>query len=289
VSRARPLIAFAGIVACALAIVGAGAVAPARSSTSTPYYYDVVELHWGNYWDAVPTGINNSGDVAGWGEKATNDGNNHAIRWHNGHGTDLGPIASSEFPTYQAKAINDAGQIAGASTFSMYAAEHATLWSNGNRKDLELGSGFEVDSGGNAINNSGVVAGYRRASGAVHATTWQGTARTDLGALAGGASEAYGINDRGEVVGRTDVTVANYRAFLWQKSQSGAGGQMVDLGTLPGDVGAEAYAINSRSQVVGESVAADRTTRAVLWEKLVVHQLQSIAQPSDADAVNSTT
>jgi probable HAF family extracellular repeat protein len=289
VSRARPLIAFAGIVACALALVGAGAVSPAASSTSAPYYYDVVELHYGNYSDAAPTGINSNGDVVGWAEKSTSNAADHAIRWHNGQGADLGPIAASEYPEYRAEAINDAGQVSGASTFSSYGAEHATLWSGGHRTDLDLGTGPSVESGGNAINNSGVVAGYRQASGTEHATTWLGAARTDLGTLAGGASEAYGINNRGEVVGRSDVTLPKFRAFLWQKSSSGSGGHMVDLGTLPGDVGAEAYAINSRSQVVGESVAADQTTRAVLWEKLVVHQLQAIAQPSDAAALNSTT
>jgi probable HAF family extracellular repeat protein len=69
----------------------------------------------------------------------------------------------------------------------------------------------------------------------------------DLGVLPGSdISEAYGINNRGEVVGRT-----NYSAFLWRN------GLLTNLG--PG----AAYGINDAGQVVGETSGI---THGFLWE-----------------------
>src|SRR3954447_2074857 len=73
---------------------------------------------------------------------------------------------------------------------------------------------------------------------------------TDLGTLPGGGysydSYAYGINDRGQVVGESRTASARAHAFLWQR------GKMRDLGTLSGH-NSYAYAINDLGQVVGFS------------------------------------
>src|SRR6516165_9664411 len=72
---------------------------------------------------------------------------------------------------------------------------------------------------------------------------------TDLGSLGAGASNAFGINDRGQVVGESNTTGLTH-AFLY------SGGQILDLGTLAvGTLGAESWAtgINNRGQVVGRS------------------------------------
>jgi len=74
---------------------------------------------------------------------------------------------------------------------------------------------------------------------------------TDLGALSGGASYAYGINSLGQVVGYSSTTTPAYadHAFLY------SGGVMTDLGTLGGTMGkgSRAYGINDSGQVVGMS------------------------------------
>src|SRR5205809_995323 len=65
----------------------------------------------------------------------------------------------------------------------------------------------------------------------------------DLGTLGGAYSQAFGINDGGQIVGASDTTGGANRAFLWQ------GGLMTDLGTLGGRDSA-AYGINAQGQVV---------------------------------------
>lgn len=67
---------------------------------------------------------------------------------------------------------------------------------------------------------------------------------TGLG-TAGGASEAFAVNDTGQVAGRY-ATGSGYQAFLWKD------GVMQGLGTLGGD-SSEAYGINDDEQVVGTS------------------------------------
>jgi probable HAF family extracellular repeat protein len=92
----------------------------------------------------------------------------------------------------------------------------------------------------------------------------------DLGILPGGAfSEAYAINDRGQVVGRSGTASGSVHAFLSQE------GVAVDLGTLPGGDYSEAYNINAKGQVTGASVTSgarcepapfNACTHAFLWE-----------------------
>jgi probable HAF family extracellular repeat protein len=88
----------------------------------------------------------------------------------------------------------------------------------------------------------------------------------DLGALptsldALERSEAYAINDLGQIVGNSSAT-NSYRAVQW--STQSAGSQMTDLGVLPDMRSAQAFALNDRGQTVGISVNGDRQ-RAFLW------------------------
>lgn len=68
----------------------------------------------------------------------------------------------------------------------------------------------------------------------------------DLGTLGGSESYAYGINDRGQVVGYSETKSGDKHAFLY------ADGVMRDLGTLGGK-NSYAYGINNHGQVVGSS------------------------------------
>jgi probable HAF family extracellular repeat protein len=71
----------------------------------------------------------------------------------------------------------------------------------------------------------------------------------DLGALAGGSSEAYSLNNRGEVVGRSAVPGNGHYAFLYRE------GRMLDLNDLiptgTGWVLTDAVDINNSGQIVG--------------------------------------
>lgn len=68
---------------------------------------------------------------------------------------------------------------------------------------------------------------------------------TDLGTLGGSSSQAYGINDTGQVVGKADTSNGLSHAFLWDQ------GTMNDLGTVDGYSYSSAYKINNVGQVIG--------------------------------------
>ncbi|WP_026731404.1 HAF repeat-containing PEP-CTERM protein [Fischerella sp. PCC 9605] len=87
---------------------------------------------------------------------------------------------------------------------------------------------------------------------------------TDLGLLSSndGSSMAFGINNLGQVVGRS-----GNRAFVWSSSDG-----MTDLGILPGGTYSEGYAINDAGQVVGNTYTdsnhsgyQDFRSRAFFW------------------------
>jgi len=76
----------------------------------------------------------------------------------------------------------------------------------------------------------------------------------DLGTLPGGnQSEGAGINDAGEVVGTSNTSTSDGRAFLWTPVSP-----MRDLGGLvPGNTSKSlAEAINSNQEIVGEAITA---------------------------------
>jgi probable HAF family extracellular repeat protein len=118
----------------------------------------------------------------------------------------------------------------------------------------------------------------------------------DLGTLPGGTfSEAYALNDHGQVVGRAGTASGTIHAVLWQD------GTMIDLGSLPGEGPfgggySEAYGINKRGQVVGMSFTGgpgcdpgsfSSCSHAFLWDGGIMRDLGVLGGPSStALAIN---
>jgi probable HAF family extracellular repeat protein len=88
---------------------------------------------------------------------------------------------------------------------------------------------------------------------------------TDLGSLsATGPSQAYGINNRGQIVGAAVNAAGFVHGVLWDN------GQINDLGLLPTGLVSSAFGINNAGLVVGSantsrSGGANRDNHASLW------------------------
>jgi probable HAF family extracellular repeat protein len=145
---------------------------------------------------------------------------------------------------------------------------------------------------------------------------------TDLGTLGGTQGFPYSLNNRGEVVGQSNLAAdVAAHPFLWRRGTmtdlgtlggtfgvanwiNDAGkvvgyaatpgdasfhasawrrGVITDLGTLPGDCFSVAVALNSRSQIVGQSFSCDfSTARAFKWENGSMTDLNTLIPPNSS-------
>jgi probable HAF family extracellular repeat protein len=133
-------------------------------------------------------------------------------------------------------------------------------------------------SGAIAINENGDIVGASGPCASIglgvgkHAVLWKEGSPIDLGNLGGVTNNiAFGLNNRGQVVGISDLLGDNVaHAFLWE------GGAMKDLGTLrPDDTLALAGAINDTGEVVGFS-CGPVDCRGFHWQGGVMTDLNSV-------------
>jgi probable HAF family extracellular repeat protein len=95
------------------------------------------------------------------------------------------------------------------------------------------------------------------------------------------------INERGDIVGFSNVSAAAgggfaAHAFLWT-SRDG----IRDLGTLPGDSTSQAIGINARGEIVGTSCDADFNCRAFLWRNGVMTDLNTLVTSDYEDTLTT--
>jgi probable HAF family extracellular repeat protein len=240
-------------------------------------------------------GVNERGKVVGEAETSTPDPNGEdycmfnthliclAFVWQKGTMTALPTLGGNNSV---ANGVNNRGQIVGQSETPnsdpcspFFLQVEAVIWLNGQVQELPL---FPGDSDGfaSAINDKGQAVGYTGCvTGRIHAVLWPNGPNgdvIDLGNFGGTVNFAYDINNRGQVVGQSNLTgdTTNH-AFLWQN------GVMTDLGTLPGDGASLATNINSKTQVVGPSFDASGNPRAFLWQDGVMTDLNTLI-PADS-------
>jgi len=145
-----------------------------------------------------------------------------------------------------------------------------------------VGFALGINDAGQVVGSSGSCANTPLVPQPVgpHAVLWDHGSPINLGSLGGQLiSTAAAINNRGEVVGASDLPGDTaLHSFLWTRETG-----MQDLGTLPGDVNSLPGAtggINNRQQVVGWSCDSAGNCRAYIWQNNVMTDLNSLIPPT---------
>jgi probable HAF family extracellular repeat protein len=222
------------------------------------------------------TGANNLGQVVGWAENGVHDPNcccTQVLQFRPAMWT-LGPDQIHELPLIpgdtsgSATAINDNGQIVGISgicdqAVGRHTAKHAVLWENGGVTDLGT---FPAPwwNTPTAINQHGDIVGFSGDPSFVdgeilHAFVWtKDNGLKFLKPLRGRTpqhvdSEAYGINEAGQIVGVScDAAQNDCRAVIWDH-----GVYPTDLNDFKGSYSgflASAKDINNKGEITGRGV-----------------------------------
>jgi probable HAF family extracellular repeat protein len=158
-------------------------------------------------------------------------------------------------------AINQSGDSVGYSGGKT--GVRAVIWPHTGGIKALPGLPSSISSRGIANNERGDVVGISDIPPGSRAVLWTNGIARDLGALPGDrASEALGINNKGEVVGSSGNQNEQTRAVLWLPER---GVEIIhNLGILPGGNSSRALAINNRSEVVGTS-HSNAGHHAFLW------------------------
>jgi probable HAF family extracellular repeat protein len=227
--------------------------------------------------DAIASLVNDRGQVAGASYIGNDPSTNclvlltsplvtHPFYWDEKDGMiDIGTLGGT---CAQPNAINNKGQVAGASNLAGDATYHGFIWDHGVLTDVgTLGGSF---SSAVWLNDLGDIIGWSGTPGDqfFHAYLWRHGKMTDLGSLPGeNCSNVWGINDREQIVGgsldcQTGENGSGH-ASLWEN-----GGPMVDLNTLvapgPDLTLTYAYFINDRGEIAVQAGLSNGDIHAVL-------------------------
>ena len=193
--------------------------------------------------------------------------------------TDLGVLNGDQKSV--AYALDGCGRIAGVSILlnqnDSTIPRHPVLWDDSQQPQptpspvTDMGTLGGNNATASALNNFGVAAGYssNAAGDTQHAFIWhddngdhatQPGEMKDLGTLPGDTlSQAYGVNDSGQVVGLSELNSQNGfadHAFIWSN------GTMQSIPASNGLTPFRAYAINNAGQVVGVAATSSGASHA---------------------------
>ena len=269
-----PLSSNGSIAACA------DLATPDPSSPPSPYFGGDAYLQHGVEWingklhdlgtlsegSSCTQWINSIGWVVGGSETGAIDSLTgypevNAVLWKNGKIHNLRTLGGEESVAF---ALNNRGDVVGfalntipdsftSTVFAFGATQaHAFLWKNGVMEDLGTLGG--PDSIAFYVNERGQVAGLSLTNSTPNVTTgsptlhsffWEEGKMEDVGTLGGTIVTVNDMNNRGEVVGQSNLAGdQTSHPFSWYR------GVMTDLGTFGGDDGSAIWA-NDADQVVG--------------------------------------
>jgi probable HAF family extracellular repeat protein len=255
-------------------------------------------------------GPNDRGELAGPSETSDLDPNGEDFCGFGTHLSCLGFVwkkgVMTPLPTLggnnaEGLAINNRGQSVGAAENGTYDSSceapfqvfdfEAAIWEpNGKIRELPplpgdtVGFALWINNKGQAVGSSGTCANTIPSGLAIgpHAVLWENGSPINLGSLGGTiGNTAAGINDRGEVVGGSDLADEKsgfpgrqVHGFLWTKDTG-----MRDLGTVGSDFSSLPTLINNHGQIVGASCDIDGNCRAFLWQNKKMKDLNTLIPP----------
>ena len=191
------------VVVCLAALVQAGSLG------ATSYLYRDL-----NPQGALPSGfcqftaINDAKQIVGWIWQTTSI---QSFLWTPNQGyTLLKSLGGNTL--IEAWDINKQGQIVGSSD-NAKGYLHACLWTDPAQAPIDLGSADDPNpSEAFGINDAGLIVGYYD----LHAYKWTAPMQgTDLGTLGGSTSEAWKVNNAGQIVGDATDSQKISRACIW--------------------------------------------------------------------------
>jgi probable HAF family extracellular repeat protein len=248
--------------------------------------------------------INERGWVSGFSENGITDPvlnapAAHGVLWTDHRIIDLGTLGG-----YQSNAsyVNDSGQVVGFSTINtdpdpysfLGTPFHTFLWQNGTMLDIGTLGGPDAGPSQGGINQRrSMIAGASFTSDIPNPGTgiptqdpflWKNGVMTDLGTLGGTIGAAQAANNRGQVIGASNLAGDLIsHGFFWDR------GVLTDLGTLGGD-NVIANWINDDGEVVGRSdTSVPGIFHAFLWKRGGIQDLGVVGTDpcTNARAINS--
>jgi probable HAF family extracellular repeat protein len=183
-------------------------------------------------------------------------------------------ISNSGLITGEALLPNDMGEQVG----------RAYSWNNGVLTNLgNLAGADEWGSDGHGINNAGQVAGTAQVEGLPGAPTqpflYSNGVMQDLGNQGGIYSNAWAINESGDVVGSVGLPANDVFPYIWHAFLY-SGGVLQDLGSIIENGISSAYDLNNKGEAVGRADTEDGS-RGVLYTNGSITLLESLIDPVD--------